>query len=393
MSDNKTPALTGASLSVAFGMAAVWFGTHCGGGFATGNQELNFYCVYGWYAAFLPLIAMILLGWSHRNALVLAKDYKTYDYKSYANALFHPYEKIFSIIYEFGFLMLILCGVSAAVAGAASLLSKTTSVPYGLGIIIVGGILMVMTIFGGELIVRASKLMTYFMVAVLIILFGLGIKLGAVTFSEVTAAHETFGTSFGAAFWKMLIYIGFQAFTVLPIVSCSQGIKTTKECNWFMYIGWILNGVLLLGACIMILGFTPEIFGETLPVHYVCLQIGLPWLQVLYSLLLFFALLSTGVTLVFASVTRFEKVWSEGKGVFESLQNRRIVISIITIAVCTAISIFGLTNIVVKGYGSVGYIGLFFVLIPHIVLGSIKIKKNEEIRKKNDIEDGMQIAV
>jgi len=76
MSNNKATAITGASLSAAFGMAAVWFGTHCGGGFATGNQEVNFYVKYGWYAVFLPIIAMILLGWAHRNALVLAKDYK-----------------------------------------------------------------------------------------------------------------------------------------------------------------------------------------------------------------------------------------------------------------------------------------------------------------------------
>ena len=67
------------TMGTAFAMSAVWFATHCGGGFATGNQEVNFFAKYGWYAAFLPIIAMILLGWGHRNGLVLAKDYKTYN--------------------------------------------------------------------------------------------------------------------------------------------------------------------------------------------------------------------------------------------------------------------------------------------------------------------------
>lgn len=387
MSNNKATAITGASLSAAFGMAAVWFGTHCGGGFATGNQEVNFYVKYGWYAAFLPIIAMILLGWAHRNALVLAKDYKTYDYKSYANALYHPYEKVFSIIFEIGYIILILCGVSAAIAGAASLLTKSTGTPYGLAIVIIGAILLVMTIFGGELIIKASKLMTYFLVVAVSILVILGIKLGAFNFHQVMAAHDSFGTGFGAAFWKMLIYIGFQSFTVLPIISCAQGIKTTKECNWFMIIGWILNGILLVAVCIMLLGFSPEVLSETLPVHFVTLQLNLPWLQIMYSFLLFFALISTGVTFVFSSVARFETVWTQGKGVFESLRARRIVISIITMAICTGISIFGLTNIVVKGYGSVGYVGLFFVLIPGIVVGTIKIKKNAELRKEQGIDE------
>lgn len=387
MSNNKATAMTGASLSAAFGMAAVWFGTHCGGGFATGNQEVNFYVKYGWYAAFLPIIAMILLGWSHRNALVLAKDNKTYDYKSYANALYHPHEKIFSVIFEIGYIILILCGVSAAIAGAASLLTKTTGTPYGVAIIIIGAILLVMTIFGGELIVRASKLMTYFLVVAVGILVILGIKMGAFHFNEIMAVHETYGTGFGAAFWKMLIYIGFQSFTVMPIISCAQNIKSTKECDWFMYIGWVINGILLVAVCIMLLGFSPEVLKETLPVHFVTLQLNLPWLGAMYSLLLFFALISTGVTFVFSSVARFETVWTQGKGIFESLRARRIAISIITMAVCTGISVFGLTNIVVKGYGSVGYIGLFFVLIPQIIVGGIKVKKNAEARKAQGIDE------
>ncbi len=28
----------------AFQVAAVWFGAHVGGGFATGNQTMNFFC-------------------------------------------------------------------------------------------------------------------------------------------------------------------------------------------------------------------------------------------------------------------------------------------------------------------------------------------------------------
>ena len=90
------------SLGAAAAMAAVWFATHCGGGFATGNQEVNFFVKYGWYSVFLPVIAMLILGWGHRNALVLAKDYQTYDYKSFGDALFHPYEKYFSLVFEIG---------------------------------------------------------------------------------------------------------------------------------------------------------------------------------------------------------------------------------------------------------------------------------------------------
>ena len=38
----------------------------------------------------------------------------------------------------------------------------------------------------------------------------------------------------------------------------------------------------------------------------------------------------------------------------------------------------------VTGYGSVGYIGLLFVLLPEIVVGTIKIRNNERRRKEQE---------
>lgn len=367
------------SIGPAFAMAAVWFATHSGGGFATGNQEVNFFVKYGWYSVFLPVVAMILLGWGHRNALVLAKDYKTYDYKSFGDALFHPYEKYFSGVFEFGFIMLIACGVSTSIAGAGALLKSSLGIPYVIGIVAVGIVLLLLTIFGSELIIKVLNLKTYFLIVTLLILCVLGIQTGAFNFQRVLATNDTFGTSFGDAIWYMLIYIGFQAFTVLPIISVSHHIKTTKECNMFMLFGTVLNGAFLAVVCIMLLGFSPEVLNQTLPVYFVTTKLGLPWLKILYSIILFVALLGTGISLVFSTVARFESVLNR-KSIFSNLRTRRIAISFLTIAICTGISVFGLTNIVVKGYGSVGYIGLLFVLLPEIVVGTIKIRKNARLR-------------
>jgi len=369
------------SFGAAFAMAAVWFATHSGGGFATGNQEVNYFVKYGWYSIFLPIVAMLILGWGHRNALVLAKDYKTYDYRSFGDALFHPYEKYFSIIFELGFILLIICGVSTSIAGSGSLLKSSLDIPYGIGIVAVGIVLLLLTIFGSELIIKVLNLKTYFIIITLLILCVLGIQMGAFNFERILATQETFDTSFGDAVWHMLIYIGFQAFTVLPIISVSHHIKTTQDCNRFMLFGTVLNGGFLVVICIMLLGFSPEVLNQTLPVYFVTTKLALPWLKILYSVILFVALLGTAISLIFSTVARFEPVLIK-KNIFKSLRTRRIAISLITIALCTGISVFGLTNIVVKGYGSVGYIGLLFVLLPEIVVGTIKIRKNAKLQAK-----------
>ncbi|MGI6092777.1 MAG: hypothetical protein ACOYD5_07300 [Negativicutes bacterium] len=375
-------------IGTAFAMAAVWFATHSGGGFATGNQEVNFFVKYGWVSVFLPIIAMLILGWGHRNALVLAKDFKTYDYKSFGDALFHPYEKYFSGVFEFGFIMLIACGVSTSIAGAGALLKSSLGIPYGIGIVAVGITLLLLTIFGSNLIIKVLKYKTYFLIVTLLMLCVLGIQMGAFNFQHIMTTREAFGTNFGDAVWYSLIYIGFQAFTVLPIISVSHNIKTTKECNMFMLFGTLLNGVFLAVICIMLLGFSPEVLKQTLPVYYVTTELGIPWLKILYSVILFVALLGTGISLVFSSVARFEPVLVK-KNILNSLRARRIAISFITIAICTGISVFGLTNIVVKGYGSVGYIGLLFVLLPEIVVGTIKIRKNAKMRKEQGISEAI----
>jgi len=367
------------SISIAFSMAAVWFATHSGGGFATGNQEVNYFVKYGWYSIFLPVVAMAILGWGHRNALVLAKDYQTYDYKSFGDALFHPYEKYFSLVFEFGFILLIACGVSTSIAGSGALLQSSLGIPYGIGIITVGAVLLLLTIFGSDLIIKVLNLKTYFLIVTLLLLCFLGIQTGSFNLQRIVATKETFGTSFWDAVWYMLIYIGFQAFTVLPIISVSHHIKTTKECNQFMFFGTLLNGLFLVVVCVMLLGFSPEALKQTLPVYYVTTQLDVPWLKLLYSVILFVALLGTGISLVFSTVARFEPVLVK-RNILKSLKARRIAVSLFTIALCTGISVFGLTNIVVKGYGSVGYIGLFFVLLPEIIVGTIKIRNNARKR-------------
>ncbi len=68
----------------AFQVAAVWFGAHVGGGFATGNQTMNFFVKYGWHSIWLPAVIIIIIGLTYRESLVLAKNYGTYDYKSWS---------------------------------------------------------------------------------------------------------------------------------------------------------------------------------------------------------------------------------------------------------------------------------------------------------------------
>ena len=68
------------SLGAIFGVAAVLFGSHAGGGFATGNQETQYYVQYGWTAPLTAILAMVLLTVTLREAIVM---YNNHDCKNY----------------------------------------------------------------------------------------------------------------------------------------------------------------------------------------------------------------------------------------------------------------------------------------------------------------------
>ena len=48
------------SKAAGFGIASVWFGSHCGGGFATGTLAANYYVKYGAWALFIWPLAFSL---------------------------------------------------------------------------------------------------------------------------------------------------------------------------------------------------------------------------------------------------------------------------------------------------------------------------------------------
>ena len=58
-----------ASFATLFSVASVWFGSHAGGGFATGNQATQYYVQYGWFAPIFAVISMAILALVAREAI------------------------------------------------------------------------------------------------------------------------------------------------------------------------------------------------------------------------------------------------------------------------------------------------------------------------------------
>jgi uncharacterized membrane protein YkvI len=358
-----------------FEVASVWFGAHVGGGFATGNQTMNFFVKYGWHSIWLPAVIIIIIGLTYRESLILAKNYGTYDYKSWSKKMYEPYDKVFSVIFEIGYLMIVLLATGGAIAGSAALM-ENYGVNYLVGVILTGIIFYILTIYGSELIRKASTIITILILIFLTIIVVAGISVNTSNLSHLVSTKYV-TAPIGTILYNGLRYAGYQAFVIAIVLSASDKLKTDRDINKSMFIGIILNGLMITLSCIMLLAWLPEAQKETIPLLYICKQLNNQFLVITYSIVLFLAFLSTGIGCIFGAVARFEKIFKKS----ENIKRTRGLISFVCMVLSMAISLFGLTKIVVVGYGYVGVIGIFTVVIPCIVVGRIK---NNKFKKDKD---------
>lgn len=358
------------SFSLAFAVASVWFGAHVGGGFATGNQTKQYFVQFGWPTIIVPFLVICLLGWCYYNGVIMAKNYKVYRYDEFAEKLYAPFSKSGKIFFDIAFFVLVVVGAGIAIAGGGSLFLDLFNLNYYIGITFTGFVFLILTIFGAELVRKASSVITLMILICLIVLLIPGLISATPKISEYVKTGYMRGTWLDVL-WNALLYSGFQSLVVASIVSTSQKLDDDNKCKKFAIIGTLINGVMIALCSIMILGYLPEVAEDNLPILSIVKAQNIPALTIFYSIGLFAAFVSTGVGVVFGLVARFENVAFRTM----SLGKRRALISFISIFFSVIISMAGLTKLVAKGYGEIGRICIFLLVIPLAVIAPIKNRK------------------
>lgn len=361
-------------ISIPFALASAWFGTHCGSGFATGAQATSFWVRYGAWAFILPWISIGLMGVVAYWEWNFCQTFKTYDYRYFANKLFHPYERIFGMIYSTLFLGIMVMGVSAVFAGAGELLSSMFAIPFVLGVAIIIGITILLTIFGSKILLRAASVLSLILIVIITIVTIIGLTRQGSHVVEIASTWET-DYSMASAIFSAILYGSFQCTILGATINISDGLQSTKDSKIAAWLGIIMNGFMMVLVTYMLLGWYPDINGETLPVLSILKEIGIPILQTLYSLMLLLAFITTAITCIGSILKRVEGIGVEK---IENITVRRGIYSFIIIMICFAISQFGLLAIIRQGYSAIGYLGIPFVIIPILLIAPRKIKKEKE---------------
>lgn len=367
-----------------FAVACVLFGSHAGGGFATGNQATQNYVTHGWVGVFTSVLAMLLLVLTIRECMIMYNTRGLKSYKELFETLYHPLDKL-EIVFEIYFYIMVICAVGAVISGAATLFTELGIMPYLVAVVVVGVILLFLTIFGYKLVSQVSTVMSVIILICCAVIFIMGINAKAGEIGAIFSAAEL-PNGILLPILDAFKYAGFQAVVIPTMIKCGQPLKTQRNATKAMSISFVLNAAALALSCIMLLGWYADFTaaGATeIPTLYICQQLGVDSLYWFYNIALFLCFVSTGVTTVFGVVARFENVRPLMK--INKPIARRIIVSACVMVLSMAVSMVGLSNIIQYGYGYCGYVGIAIIIIPFLTVGVYKnrkfIKAHPEFRK------------
>ena len=374
----KTRTIPKTPFFAAFSVGAVLFSAHAGGGFATGNQANTYYVGLGWAGIVSAIVAMLLLTLTMREAMIMYNSRGLTSYKQ---------------LFEIFFYIMVLMAVAAAISGAASALRSYFGVKYYLGVVAVGCLVLLLTIFGAGIVRAASTYMGIAILVTAITIYAIGIfKSESPLFTVLSADFQTTGfANVPKAIFNAFTYAGFQCVTLPTMIACGTTMRSKQGCVKAMWISFAMNAVALVLSVFMLICwrgvYTAVDGGTTIPTLTVCNAMGIRALTAVYGVCLMLCLISTGVTTIFGFVARFEKL-----PMFRGIQSapvRSAIVSAFIIILSMSISMAGLTNIIKYGYGYCGYLGIAVVVVPFLTVG---VYKNRRYIREHGLAQGFAAA-
>lgn len=368
------------SNAVWIGIAATWFGMHCGSGFATGTQYIIYYNKFGWMAMFLPLITWALLGVAFYFVFEYGRRTQIRSYADYAQSLFIPkIGWLFVLLFDLWALFAQILGEAGILAGSGSLF-ESYGINYWVGVILVALIVLSMVIFGKNVLAKVSTYFMYGLIIVILILSAIGVASNWSNFTKVLSEHQvTEGVTFWQGVKSSLTYAGVQIGSIFALSGLVAGLSSKKESTKAAVGGGLVNVLMLMALGLVMIANFPGINSETLPVYAALDALGIPVLKHLYSLMLLMALITTGAGCAFAIVNRYKVYPMKWFNWSDKLAS--IVIAVILLAIGMFSSKFGLVAIFSKGYGYLSKMAWPLGILPALILVPIRLHLMDKAEK------------
>lgn len=338
-----------------------------GGGYATGRELAEYFVPAGPWGGLAGML-MATLIWSVVAALTfaLARAMNAYDYRSFFKGLLGPGWVLFEAAYLiFVVLILAVFGAAAGAIGAA-----TFGWPELAGSILLAAAILVTTAFGTAGVERLFKYasMLIYTVYALFIVFALT-SFGDRIEQGFAAAPAPAGNWMAGG----LTYASYNIVGAVVILPVLRHLTSRRDA---LIAGVVAGPLTMLPAILFfvaMMAFYPAIGEETLPSDFLLRQMDVPGFQVLFQLMIFAALLESGVGAIHAINERIAGAL-ESRGRPAPGPALRALIGAAILAGCMFIAArVGLVDLIASGYRFLAWLFLAVFVVPLLGIGTYRL--------------------
>lgn len=349
-----------------------------GGGYGTGAEIARYFGSRGLLGGVLALAAAAA-GWAALCAVTFefVRVFRTYDYGSMMRRLLGRA----GFLYDLCFYAMLLLVLGVVNATAAAMVHALTGLPpwSGVALLSLGVVLLVLR--GTEAIEKALSLWAYVLYAVfLLFLAAVFLRFGDAVAAELRRGEIRPGWLSGG-----LRYASYNLICVSMILYTLRDIQTRREAVTCGILAGLLGAAPALPLLLAMGCDFPAVLASETPVTAIFQRLDMPWLYLLFEIVLFGTLIETAAGFIKALEDRIERALfrSCGPGRYPPagtdpsswtwLARPLITGAVTALGIC--VSTFGLTELIDKGYGAICYGALLLFALPMLTRGVRMIRR------------------
>jgi uncharacterized membrane protein YkvI len=326
------------NMTKAFQIGFTYIGTVVGAGFASGQEILKFFTIYGLKGLWAIGVATLIFFWVGTKMMLISRRIGAYSYHDLNHYLFGKYiGAVVNILTP-----VILFGVTTVMlAGTGSIFEEQLMLHYQIGIIFTLLLTYLVMTKGMNAILAVNSL-----VVPLMLIFTVIVSWDTITTHGVFTPVET--TSSLQWLLVPLIYTSFNlAMAQAVLVPLGKEIDDERVLKWGGFIGAMGLGLMLLGSSYALSSHMPNILQYEIPMGTLILGMG-KVIHLLFITVIYGEIFTTLIANVYGLSRQFET--------YIRVPKSYIVVGILIL--CYLVSFIGFSTLLNNLYPLFGYIGL-----------------------------------
>jgi uncharacterized membrane protein YkvI len=346
---------------------AVFQSVMVGGGYGTGREIVEYFTSYGGGGGLLGIgVAWLALALVLATTFEFARSFGTYDYRHFFKQLLGRGWVAFEIL----FILLFLLVLAVLASAAGNILQDHFGIPYTFGLMIMLIAIGILAFYGQELIKQVLTFWSFFLYAVFITFFVTVFSQQGVSIADALAQADVLD-----GWWQSGLRYAMYNVAIVPLLLyVVRGFETRGEA---VRSGLVAGVIAMAPALIFQVTFLtawPAVLDQSIPVYWMIGQLGSSGLVVVYTIMLFGTFIETGAGVLQGINDRIDGyLKDEHNTALDPLS--RAGIAVAAILVSAGLSLWGITALIAKGYGTMAWGFLLVYVIPLLTIGIYRLAR------------------